>query len=118
MFLECNTVIKQLAYLNSTIRYGYVGVFIISLLLGLTMLSNSELHNRIVSSSHAGFSLSSTYHSGFFADTTVVKTDIGRYLVSGQFHLSKGQALVAEERGDGDHLLCLVDDSVSNPLVL
>jgi hypothetical protein len=73
----------------------------------------------MVSSSHTGFSLSSTtYHSGFFADTTVIETYIGRYLVSGQLHLSKGQALVAEERGDGDHLLCLVDDSVCKPLVL
>jgi hypothetical protein len=118
MFQESNAVIKQLAYLNSTIRYDYVGIFTISLLLGLTMLSNYELHNRIVSNSHAGFSLSSTYHSGFFANTTVIETDIGRYLVSGQLHLSKGQALVVEERGDGKHLLCLMDDSVCNPLVL
>lgn len=62
MCLEFNTISNQFAYLKSTIRFDYFGLFIISLLVGFVLLSNYELHNRIVSSSHAGLVLSSTYN--------------------------------------------------------
>ena len=118
MILEFNALTTKLAYLKSTVRYDFLSILVVCLVFSFVMLSNYELRNRIVSNSHAGFALTSTFNPGFFSDTTVIETDIGRYVVSGKIQPTKGQALVVEERGDGNHLLCFVDDSVCNPLVV
>jgi hypothetical protein len=118
MILEFNVISTKFAYIKSTIRYDFLSVLVVCLVLSFVLLSNYGLHNQIVSSSHAGFALTSAFNPGFFSNTTVIETDIGSYLVSGQMQPTKGQALVVEERGDGNHLLCFVDDSVCNQLVL
>lgn len=118
MILEFNAITIKLAYLKNTIRYDFLSVLIVCLVLSFVSLSNYGLHKQIISSSHAGFALTSTFNPGFFSNTTVIETDIDSYVVSGQMQPTKGQALVVEERGDGNHLLCFVDDSVCNPLVL
>jgi hypothetical protein len=118
MILELSAISSKFAYLKNIIRYDVLSVTVVCLVLSFLALSNYVHHKEIVSSSHAGFALTSTFNHGFFANTTVIETDIGRYLVSGQIQPTKGQALVVEERADGNHLLCFVDDSVCNPLVL